>query len=550
MTMRKSCSVLISTMLMALPLLAKAEPPKQPPRWVNADDVRVRSGPSVDKDVIGRMSRGTELILKAPPYGDFCLIEGEGYYGYVACRFLSEQKILRPAAGVDGVDAAQRWVNGNGVVLRAAPNREAEVLARLSLNRVVKVSNEQAGNGYCEVSTAEGIKGYTACQYLSNKQVVLAHIRGDRQADQPVNAEYNPEKVFWLNPDWVALEQYVGYLKEKHPDLPAGGPWPKDAALEKMKAHLALGLQAPKPPALTDWAALKQKAAKARDDDMEEIRNKIRIWGDLHDVISSQDRGGAGRVRQLIQALEFQTVQPSLFLSEADIGPGGAGIVNASGRFGIVYRQLTTPRPRKPANPDDPYGPGLYDMKSRIAILAKPVQEYRLFRDGRLKTQSTYMKVEEELWREFDEPMCSGWTPGFTFGDAEDGIWRYFEYGAAEGSGEAKKMQKESRQSMEAGALYLFYTTAALPAQKASVSESKVAMDRKKTGFVRGTHLYYDLNGDGIPDIAVWEGTGKGPGHLGFVSPNDDRWYRLMLANINGQWKILDADQFVYGCGC
>jgi hypothetical protein len=29
-------------------------------------------------------------------------------------------------------------------------------------------------------------------------------------------------------------------------------------------------------------------------------------------------------------------------------------------------------------------------MKSRIAILAKPVQEYRLFRDGRLKTQSTY----------------------------------------------------------------------------------------------------------------------------------------------------------------
>jgi hypothetical protein len=57
----------------------------------------------------------------------------------------------------------------------------------------------------------------------------------------------------------------------------------------------------------------------------------------------------------LIQALEFQTVQPSLFLSESDIGPGGAGIVNASGRFGIVYRQLTTPRPRKPANPDDPY---------------------------------------------------------------------------------------------------------------------------------------------------------------------------------------------------
>lgn len=82
------------------------------------------------------------------------------------------------------------------------------------------------------------------------------------------------------------------------------------------------------------------------------------------------------------------------------------------------------------------------------------------------------------------------------------------------------------------------------------VTEATVNLNRHDTGFVRGIHLYYDLNSDGIPDLAVWEGQGKGPGHMDGATITDDHWYRLVLVNIDGSWKVLGSDVFGYGCGC
>ncbi|UUZ49750.1 hypothetical protein LP420_06075 [Massilia sp. B-10] len=40
--------------------------------------------------------RGAEVILKAPDQGkDMCLIEGEGHYGFVACKYLSVKPVPR-----------------------------------------------------------------------------------------------------------------------------------------------------------------------------------------------------------------------------------------------------------------------------------------------------------------------------------------------------------------------------------------------------------------------------------------------------------------------
>jgi hypothetical protein len=63
-------------------------------------------------------------------------------------------------------------------------------------------------------------------------------------------------------------------------------------------------------------------------------------------------------------------------------------------------------------------------------------------------------------------------------------------------------------------------------------------------------HLYYDLDRDGVPDIGIWEGQGKGPDHLDEPGLTDDRWYRLAVVNISGAWKLLGIDTFQYGCGC
>ena len=59
-----------------------------------------------------------------------------------------------------------------------------------------------------------------------------------------------------------------------------------------------------------------------------------------------------------------------------------------------------------------------------------------------------------------------------------------------------------------------------------------------------------DLDGDGIPDLLVWEGQGKGPGHLEGITTTDDRWLKVTLVNLGGRWKVLASDAFDYGCGC
>ncbi|MCL2524530.1 MAG: hypothetical protein FWF20_05510 [Betaproteobacteria bacterium] len=130
---------------------------------------------------------------------------------------------------------------------------------------------------------------------------------------------------------------------------------------------------------------------------------------------------------------------------------------------------------------------------------------------------------------------------GFGYGDADHGTWRYYEEDAAA----QKKANKNPARS-----LYVFYTTVDLPRATALHTETSVKMDRDATGFVRGAYLYYDLNAGGIPDLAVWEGEGKGPGHLDGPTKTDVRWYRLVLVNIDGAWKILGDDQFGFGCGC
>jgi len=543
-------ATLILTML--TPLVAHAAPPVQPPRWVHADDLRVRSGPSMEDRVIGILSRGAELILKAATIDDFCLIEGEGQYGYVACRFLSAVRIARPKAGENGVDAAQRWVSGNGVTLREEPRPNAAVVGRLSLNAIVKLLREEGGSGYCEIQPADGPKGYTACRYLVLTPVVLANIRGYRRANEEPSADYDPERAFWLEPSWNALEQYAEYLKRRHPEIPAQGPWPHNDSLERMKDHLALGLKARKPAPYADWSELKHRASQNMNKEQmqspaSELQSAIGIWGPLHDAISAD--GGAARVISLMRTLEFPRVQPSLFRNEAELAPPSTTTEEASGRFNIVYRQLVTPRPKPKANAEEGSGSGLYDMLARTQVLVRPVQRVQLFRDGRLRAEPSLVRMKETLWRDVDEPMCSGWSPGFGFGDADASIWRYFD-GDATVAGGRNTTHRDSLRRNPAGSLFVFYTNIDLPRGSALRTETPMKLDRDDTGFLRGVHLHYDLDGDGIPDLAVWEGQGKGPGHLDGSTTTDDRWYRLVLVNIAGKWKVLGSDVFGYGCGC
>ncbi|MES2536022.1 MAG: SH3 domain-containing protein [Pseudomonadota bacterium] len=541
---------LILTML--TPLAVQAALPTQPPRWVLVDDLRVREGPGSERKVTGTLARGAELILKATTEVDgFCLVKGEGHYGYVACKYLSADRIARPRAGEDGVDAAQRWVSGNAVILREAPRPDAAVAGRLALNATVKLLGEQSGTGYCEVQPASSPSGYTACRYLASTPVILSHIRGYRMADETPSPDYDPERAFWLEPGWRALEQYAEYLKGSHPPQ---GPWPRNEALEKMKAHLALGLKGRKPEPWPDWLELKKREVRQSG----EARRLQAEGKKATDMFLGREEpmpnlivnsGVAEHIVSLVRALEFPSIRPSLFRSEAELAPPNTTAEEASGRFGIVYRQLVTPRPKPKPGSEDGSNAGLYDMLAHTQVLVRPVQRVQLLRDGRWRAESSLIREKEILWRDVDEPMCEGWAPGFRFGDADTRIWRYF---SGETSPEAmpQTIRQDSLKRNPAGSLYAFYTNIDLPPGPAIRTETQMKLNREDTGFVRGTHLHYDLDGDGIPDLSVWEGEGKGPGHLGGETTTDDRWYRLVLVNIGGAWKVLGSDEFSYGCGC
>lgn len=537
-------------------LAAAAAPAPSPTRWIKSDDVRIRSGAGAEYKIQGLFARGAKVDYPSgAPINDFCYVAGEGQQGYVACSFLSTTRIARPRAGQDGVDAAQRWISGNAVTLREAARQDAAVVGRLDVNTAVKLLNVAPGGGYCDVQPATGASGFTACRYLVQTPVNLAEIRGVSDVDAPPTAGYDPERAFSLSPGRAVLEQYASKLEKNLGGKLPHTVWPRDEALERMKAHLALGIYGDKPAPFKDWARIKTKAAQvdllskdptvklAAETSGDELRNTLGLWGAQFDEPS-----GMLRVVNLLRALEFASARPSLFRSEAEVAPPGAGAEEASGRFGIIYRQVFSRRPTPKGEMRDYPNAGLYDMLARTQSLAKPVQRVQILRDGHLRIGPSVLRKSETYFGETDGPECGDWEPGFAYGDADPAMWHSLE---GEGDAAYKLEQKARRlKRYPVNTVFTLYTSLVLAADLAIQKEFPVSLDRAKTGFVRGTHFYYDLDKDGNADIAIWEGQGKGPGHMDGPTLTDDRWYRFALVNINGVWKLLGIDAFGYGCGC
>ncbi|MFO1250072.1 MAG: hypothetical protein U1E77_02740 [Inhella sp.] len=437
------------------------------------------------------------------------------------------------------------------------------MLSRLALNRKVRLLGAAPQGGYCEVQPLDragaddGPRGFTACQYLAPEALRVAVVlNGGEEGDDTPAAR---ARAFWLKPDWERLESYASTLAKALPDR-STGPWPRDAELERMKAHLALGLKGPAPEPLRGWAEFKQLAAAhdgtVLDPPSETLARSGKapqeLWERYNRAESAAARlqgawGGAAKgaaMLRLAQALEMPSVTPSYFRNESELAPPGDGPAALAGRFGGVYRTLTTPR-----RPQTETSAGLYDMARRIEVLTRPVQRVRLFRDGRLQTESSHVRTTETLWRDTDGPMCEGWIGGFSFGAAAPSNWRYFDPEGGD-TANSRSARAEAEKRNPPGSLFAFYAQVAPPRPKASRSETVLKLGRDATGFVRATQLSFDLDADGMPDLLIWEGVGKGPGHLDGETRTDDPWIRVALVNIQGAWKILGTDVFGYGCGC
>ncbi|WP_374580087.1 hypothetical protein [Pseudoduganella sp.] len=411
--------------------------------------------------------------------------------------------LLSPSLLLAAPKTKPAWVLADEAELHVQTSRNTRVLGTLPRGTEVRLG--QRSGAFCEVQH-EAVSGYTPCALLGSEPVA--------PNGKPVIAD--PAALFWRAPGWRALEHYSFTVEEKHREAVWSGKFPRDAEFEKMKARLAEGVLAAPPPAFADWQHLKHvaEAEPQQKDAADELYDALGLLGAVHNPFADDY---AKLTIGLVRALEFAPVRPSLFRSESELAPHNASAEEAGGRFSIVVRQATTTRRQAGKSDGDGTAPGVYDILRRKAMLAAPVQRLQLFRDGRLRSESSTLQKDELVWRDGLGTDCTGWKEGFAAARPE-------------------------------GSVYTFYRKSALPAASAAVSTHTVAMERARTGFARGTYLYYDVDKDGTADLAIWEGEGVSQAGWG-GDASDQRWYRLALANIGGAWKVLGADRYSYACG-
>ncbi len=454
-----------------------------------------------------------------------------------------------------------RWVDGSNVNLRSAPTLSSEVLARLPLNARVLLRAAAstvpaaANSGYCQVRwepTLGGpvLTGYTACRYLGLVPVPTLPWLQAQLPDGSTNAQFDPLRLFWLAPSWAALAAYAHQLEalqlpaakdEASAALRRATVRPPDAELERMKAHLALGIHGPQPKPLLAWVALQRQAQQVAGDPgaaerAAQLVNTLGLHGPVSDGSEPPGHGGV-QAAGLVRAIALPRASPSLFGSQRDVAALHEDTAALSGRFGIIHTHQTRPRQ---SGADDAWDAGVWDMARVTTALVRPLVRSTVFRDGRLHSAPSHARRTQNLWGDVDGPMCEGFVGGFALGDSEPRIWG--DYGVAE--------YNPARLPNPPGSLVVLHTRRALPLTMAPVVSQPLQLDRARTGFVRATQWHFDLDADGVPDLVAIEGVGRGPGHLDGPTKTDDAWYRLFFANIAGRWFVLGHDAFAYGCGC
>ena len=546
--------------------LAAAEDPALA-RWINASEVNLRTQPGTRGAVLALLPLGTAVRWIGTSEGaSFCEVDAAGERGFVACRFLSASAPSMPSAGATAGATGPRWISGAGVILRAEPSSASPVVARLALNARVELLAPAGESPYCEIATgvagAASARGYTACRYLATTPLATDRIVAPTLPDGQPNPSYDPVRAFWLAPSWARLEAYGAQLGAAlkartgtPPERPTPADRPADAELERMKAHLALGIYGPTPAPLPLWEDVKRLARvagaavpasgvpspagsrteTARADAQVRLTGVLSLWSapfELHN-------DGGPRLARLVSTLELPAIRPSLFKSPAEIAPPGASVEDLSGRFHIVHTYRTRGRE---IGGDLATVDGVWDIGQVSSALTQSVVRTTLYRDGRLRATVLPPSESRVLWGSIDPPMCDGHVDGFAHGDADPSLWRYF--------GDDFQPDAATGKRNPPGSLLSISTRNALPASTATPLVTTYALDRERTGFVRGTWLHFDLDADGVFDLAVWEGTGTGPGHMGELPKTDEPYYRIFFANVAGRWHVLGTDMFSYGCGC
>ncbi|MFN7572398.1 MAG: hypothetical protein ACK5TK_13250 [Betaproteobacteria bacterium] len=529
----------ILSLACASTLACAADAPPEKMRWISANDVNLRAAPVPSGQIVARLHRGAEVALvRVVNESSFCEVDANvaaasKWRGFVACEFLA---LVPPPDRGTSLPANSRWVNGEGVNLRAKPALDAPIVARLTLNRRVEWIAQARENGFCEVrADVPSLRGFVACRFLSPEPLDANVVAVASLPNGEPNPQYDPYKAFWLQPGMRHLLAYGRQLGRQRSlegiDLRAPQiVLPQVPEYEKMKARLGAGVIPPENP---DWG-------RSWPADM--LPLAVLQAGQM--PADNVPNGLNGLPLAALQSLPLRAPAPSYFKGLAETLPIQATQWDVSARWqipvGATFERGVILVGAEPAG-GERLVPGLWDVAATTTQLRAPIYRVSLTRRGQMNVAFETLVQNNHVADALEmDSMCADYVDGFTFSDS-NAVVVATERGA-----------KADRKSFTAGdpVMFRFYARTPPTVRTAKAWQSEYPLNPEITSFKSATLVQFDIDGDGIPDAAVWEGIGPtNIVHLDNVV-DDFPHRRVYFMNYAGQWYIVAHDFYGFGCGC
>lgn len=424
--------------------------------------------------------------------------------------------------------AEPQWVQGSWVNLRAQAAASGAIVDRLIVNTEVALLSRQGT--WCEVTAkTPEVRGFVACALLGTQAVSLADVGSPMlEADRP-NPRYSALRAFWLAPSmlrlraagdhfWRVMLTQEQQAKERPRPLDDQGRPVPDAdkrpppvryaipEFEAMKDLMKRGVVAApeRRPALLRWPELQQAVAQS-------VNGSIQLSG---------GRWVPDAVVPMVRHARLPPARPSFFQRETDLAPAASGVEELSAQFGIVERLKVLGGPKwvHPRH-DEPFVRGNWDIGSFELSLDRPVLEYAIGRKGLAELREWTASWRYDV---AEEDACSG---GLTLAP------------------QAAARPLPGYPRVKAPLVWL-HVAKPVPFKQVRVTtaarklppppKEQASRDDYTTIFMHDL----DIEGDGVPDLAVWEGM------LRDGSGGDILGVRVVFANIGGEWFLLDSDYF------
>lgn len=418
------------------------------------------------------------------------------------------------------------WIQGSWVNLRATATADGTIVDRLIVNTEVVLLSRQ-GN-WCEVTAKKPeVRGFVACSLLGTQAVSLAEVGSPTMTEDKPNPHYSAQRSFWLAPSmrrlleagenfWSAMLTREQQEKERPGwfSVAYSGKQPAPVRyaipeFEAMKDVMKAGIVAApeRRPMLVPWAELKQRVAASVDEQYASIYLSSGQW--VPDGVAS-----------IVRVARLNPVRPSFFQHQGELAPAASDVEALSAQFGIVERLkvLSGPKWVHPRH-NDPFVGGSWDVGSFEVTLEKRVFEYAIGRKGLAELREAAI------------------------------AWK-FDVGAEEWCSEGFNLTPRAAARSLPGyprvkqPLVWLHVAKPIPVKKVHITTAARKLttqpneEQGRNAFTTVFMHDVDIEGDGVPDLTVWEGMqreGSGGDMLGV---------RVVFANIGGQWFLLDSDYF------